>query len=641
MQFKHPEVLYFLFLLVIPIIIHLFQLRRFKKTYFTNVKLLKELQQQTQKSSTIKKWLLLATRLLLLAALIIAFAQPFFTAKDSVGKQNELVILLDNSFSMQAKGSNGELLKKAVQDILESLPENTLFSMVTPSQTYWDTDRKSIQSDLQNLTYTHFSFNIEQLINQVENKKPTTQKDYIIITDGISEAAENLTPLNKDNTYVWLPKTENKINCSIESVNLKADSDIFYELIISLKAYGGLPENIPLTLFNNNETVAKTQVSFKNTTEEIKLSIPKKAFNGKVSINDNSLPYDNSYYFSINEPKKNAILAIGETSKNEFLTRILNDTEFAFSQTELKQLNYNAIENQNVVILNELIDIPQSLSTTLQTFYQNGGTIVCIPNEKSTVTNLNSALQKWSALSFTQSFSSEKEITQIHFNHPLYRNVFEKKVTNFQYPKINTGFELKGTAFAVLSFADGLPFLASVSNTFGNIYIFSSPINKQNSNFQNSPLIVPTFYNIGIAKGNQSLAAYTISENQSVVLNAILSKDEVVTAKNEVYSFIPIQQISNDKLKLSFGDYPEKDGNYTIYQKENTIATISFNYPRNESNITLKPNSLFENYETITSVSQAIDVFNQNRTDTPLWKWFLAATLLFLLFELLIQKFVK
>ena len=68
MQFKHPEILYFLFLLVIPILVHLFQLRRFKKEYFTNVKLLKELQIQTRKSSKIKKWLLLATRLLLLAA---------------------------------------------------------------------------------------------------------------------------------------------------------------------------------------------------------------------------------------------------------------------------------------------------------------------------------------------------------------------------------------------------------------------------------------------------------------------------------------------------------------------------------------------------------------------------------------------
>ena len=116
MQFKHPEILYFLFLLVIPILVHLFQLRRFKKEYFTNVQFLKELSVQTRKSSTIKKWLLLFTRLLLLACLILAFAQPFFTAKESMKATNEMYIILDNSYSMQAKGQKGELLKRAVQD---------------------------------------------------------------------------------------------------------------------------------------------------------------------------------------------------------------------------------------------------------------------------------------------------------------------------------------------------------------------------------------------------------------------------------------------------------------------------------------------------------------------------------------------
>ena len=37
MQFKHPEILYFLFLLVIPVLVHLFQLRRFQKEYFTKI----------------------------------------------------------------------------------------------------------------------------------------------------------------------------------------------------------------------------------------------------------------------------------------------------------------------------------------------------------------------------------------------------------------------------------------------------------------------------------------------------------------------------------------------------------------------------------------------------------------------------
>ncbi len=85
MQFKHPELLWGLLLLLIPILIHLFQLRRFKKTPFTNVKFLKKVISESRRSSTLKKWLLLFTRLMIIAGLVIAFAQPFF-AKSSALK---------------------------------------------------------------------------------------------------------------------------------------------------------------------------------------------------------------------------------------------------------------------------------------------------------------------------------------------------------------------------------------------------------------------------------------------------------------------------------------------------------------------------------------------------------------------------
>src|SRR6218665_181670 len=154
MHFKHPEILYFLFLLIVPILVHLFQLRRFKTSYFTNVRFLKELAVQTRKSSKIKKRLLLATRLLLLTSIILAFAQPFFEAVDSKNASNEMYIVLDNSFSMQAKGKKGELLKRAVQELLENTPENTQFSLLTNTENFWNTDIKSSKSALQNLKYS-------------------------------------------------------------------------------------------------------------------------------------------------------------------------------------------------------------------------------------------------------------------------------------------------------------------------------------------------------------------------------------------------------------------------------------------------------------------------------------------------------
>src|SRR5690606_2788895 len=219
MQFKHPEILYFLFLLLIPILVHLFQLRRFKKEYFTNVRFLKELSLQTRKSSKLKKWLLLATRLLILACIVLAFAQPFFKAKDSNNATNEMYIVLDNSFSMQAKGQKGELLKRAVEDLLEHTPEAQNFSLVTNSETFWNTDIKSIRRDLQNLKYSASPFSIDAAMAKIKSRKSAYNKDIVIITDAVGIKADEFKSIDKEfNTYFIVPGAQQKNNVSTDSV---------------------------------------------------------------------------------------------------------------------------------------------------------------------------------------------------------------------------------------------------------------------------------------------------------------------------------------------------------------------------------------------------------------------------------------
>src|SRR5690606_1748862 len=140
MYFKHPEFLYFLFLLVIPIIVHLFQLRKFRKTPFTNVKFLKKVIVQTRKSSQLKKWLTLLARCLALTCLVFAFAPPFVPNSEIATKPTETVVYLDNSFSMQLEGKRGEMMKRAVQELLENFPEEKEFSLITNDQIYRNTN---------------------------------------------------------------------------------------------------------------------------------------------------------------------------------------------------------------------------------------------------------------------------------------------------------------------------------------------------------------------------------------------------------------------------------------------------------------------------------------------------------------------
>jgi hypothetical protein len=642
MNFKHPEVLYFLFLLVIPILVHLFQLRRFKKEYFTNVQFLKELSIQTRKSSTIKKWLLLLSRLLLLTFLILAFAQPFFAAKESKKNTNEMYIILDNSYSMQAKGKKGELLKRAVQDLLEHTPEAQNFSLITNSDSYWNTDIKAIQKDLQDLKYSASPFRLDNLIAKVNARKSAFNKDIIVITDAVGlETNQTKSFRKEDNVYFIIPEAEQKNNIAIDSVYIQQTLDSFYEIGIKLSANGDDFNDIPIALYNKNKLAAKTLINFETNTKTINFTIPKEDFHGYVSVVDKGLAYDNTYYFSISKPSLTNIFSIGDEEKSNYLARIYTNDEFNYNNFPIANLDYNLLEKQDAIVLNELKDIPQALQTTLKSFVTKGGNLIIIPAQESNVSNLNTFMANFGPLQFKTASQSDKKVTKINFNHPLFSSVFEKRIDNFQYPSTKTAFELNSASPSILSYDDQSPFLTSLPNELSSVYVFAAPINKINSNFQNSPLIVPTFYNMAQSSRKTGVNALIIGEDQPFVVDALLSKDEILTVKNNTESFIPVQQLLNTKVKMTFNESPSEAGNFGIFNGANLVKNISFNYNRTESNLALANPDAANKFKEIDDIETVFDTIQTDRTDTQIWKWFVILALLFLALEVLIQKFVK
>ncbi len=642
MYFKHPELLYFLFLLIVPILVHLFQLRRFKKEYFTNVRFLKALTIQTRKSSTIKKWLLLGCRLLLLTFIILAFAQPYFKAKDSENRSNEMYIILDNSLSMQAKGKKGELLKRAVQELLETIPENASFSLLTNSDSFWNTTKKEIQTELQNLKYSALPFQAESLLAQIKAHKSAFKKDIVIITDAVGLEKKQLQNIHKeDNTFFVIPKAEQKNNIAIDSVYIQETLENFYNLNVELSSYGDDIKPTSIAIYNNNKLIAKTIVSFDTPKKIIPFTIPKQAFQGYVNIDDNGLAYDNSYYFSISKTQKTAVLSIGEAEKSNFLSRIFTNDEFDFQNSTLTSLDYNALEKQDAIILNEIDEIPVALQTTLKTLVEKGSNLILIPSSKGSVPNLNSFLKNFGNIQYQPIENTEKRITKINFNHPLLASVFENQVSNFQYPNTKTNFGLSASFPVVLYYEDGKSFLSSKVNSVSAISVFSAPINPLNSNFQQSPLIVPTFYKMAVQNKNNGIKARIIGDSSPYLVSVALSKDAVLEVKNKAEQFIPVQKSINNKVQLNFNDYPEQAGNFDVLDQKEVVDQLSFNYNRTESQSNTSNENELADYKISDSVTTVFDQLQTERTDSQIWKWFVIFALLFLLIEMALIKFLK
>lgn len=642
MHFKHPEVLYFLFLLLIPILVHLFQLRRFKTELFTNVRFLKALTIQTRKSSKIKKWLLLICRLLLLTCIIIAFAQPFFSSKDSKNKNNELFIILDNSYSMQAKGKKGELLKRAVQELLEETPENITFSLLTNSENFWNTDIKSVRSNLQNLKYSSEAFNLDNILAKVKAHKSPYNKDVVVLTDGLSITEKQVKTSDQNmNPLFILSEAEQKNNASVDSVFISKTVENFYEITVQVTGYGDKFPSVPISIFDNNKLIAKTTVDLDSKKKNITFTIPKKSFHGYISIQDNGLAYDNILYFSISKNKKANVISVGEPAKSNFLTRIYTPDEFVFKNYSLSTLDYNSIEQQDAIVLNELNEIPQALATTLKSFVSKGGHVVVIPSSESSIETYNAFFKNFGSLSYSPLEQTEKQITKINFNHPIFNNVFESKITNFQYPKTKISYRLSSSSPAALSYEDQSPFLTSVTNSVATVAVFAAPLNLENSNFQQSPLIVPTFYKMVINNQNNGVIAYTIGSNSPHITDSALQKDAIVTIKGTEEQFIPIQQILSTKVKMTFNGYPKQAGNFSVFSKKEWIENLSFNYARSESDLIKNNDNVLADLNQESSITSFFNALQTNRTDNQIWKWFVIFALLFLLLEMAILKFVK
>lgn len=642
MHFKNPEILYFLFLLIVPILVHLFQLRRFKTSYFTNVRFLKELAIQTRKSSKIKKRLLLATRLFLLTCVILAFAQPFFEAIDSKNSANEMYIVLDNSFSMQAKGKKGELLKRAVQELLENTPETAKFSLLTNTENFWNTDIKSAKSSLQNLKYSATPFELSAITAKIKAHKSANKKDIVIITDAVGLAEKDVKNIDFDEKpYFIIPEAEQKNNISIDSVFINQTLENFYEIGINLSAYGEDFKPVSMALYNQKKLIAKTIINFDSKKKKVNFTIPKEAFHGYVVIEDNGLSYDNTLFFSISKAKKTNVISIGEPEKSNFLSRIYTSAEFNYNNYSISSLDYNSLEKQNTIILNELTEIPQALQTTLKAFVSKGGNLVVIPSEKSSVLNLNTFLANFGKIQFNNLKTESKQITKINFDHPLFSGVFENKITNFQYPKTNSSFDISSPYPAVLSYEDQSPFVTMIQNPVAGITVFSAPVNSENSNFQQSPLIVPLFYKMGQNNQKTGVNALTIGNNQPYFVDVLLSKDAILEVKGTEDSFIPIQQILNNKVKLTFNDFPDTAGNYSVFDKKESVENLSFNYNRSESDLSQVNTNVVSDFKTADTISTIFNTLQTERTDSQIWKWFVIFALLFLALEMAIIKFVK
>jgi len=652
MQFKYPEVLFFLFLLLIPLLIHLFNLRRFKKESFTNVKFLKEIDLESRKSSKLKKLLVLFSRMLAFAALIIAFSQPFINKNKDL-KLRESIIYLDNSLSLQATGKSGiDKFQSSKNQLLEILDyKDQAVSLISNEKLLNQLDNKSLNKELISLEFHPLKKDINQVLLQINNhyKSATeTLLDVYLISDfqNINGAIDTGLIYDFHNYNIVDLSDRTVENISLDTVWI-AENDGKQIVLKALLSSWEMPANdLSVSLFINEELYGKTTVNIeKGSKKEIEFLIPVAKSNyGKISLADHRLNFDNELYFSIPERPKKNVLIIGDSSG--FLERIYQEDEFSLTNTSYAELDQSIIPAQELIILNELDKISKPLSQSLQTFVRQNGNLVIIPSDQIDIDTYNDLFSSVANGRITGSFEQTKSVNRINYDHPFYDKVFEKEVNNFQYPTISEGYTADLTnASPLLQFDDLTDFVSEIRYFDNKVYWIASPLSIQGNKFVNSPLIVPLFYNFSIQNKNDNAIFLNIGQQNQIITYADDSDDAPLKIINGATEFIPMQTKSSKLIKVTTEEFPIKSGIYELQSKGKLMKRLAFNYDRIESDLNFNDlttlTDQYQNMHLYNSLEKALKEGNERNINKDLWQLFIIFALVFLILEILLQKFLK
>jgi len=640
MQFYHPEILYGLFALIIPIIVHLFQLRKFKTEPFTNVALLKKLVISSRKSSKLKKWLSLITRLLIMTCLVLAFAQPYFKTSKIVKQNKQIGVFIDNSFSMALKGQNASLFDQSKEELLKFIPENENYHIATHNEVLKNINTNEFKTWLYDLNFSPISLELKAILNKTQSlypAKPNQQNEIVILSDFQNLKSFDTSNLKNNYNYHFIkyqPKPQT--NFSIDTAFIKTSIEQ-KTLIFKVSASEITSHSLPVSLYDDKTLLGKFSLNFKNEKQKThSFDIEQnEILNGRIQIDDASLNFDNTLYFSIDRPEKIKVLVISDQA-SLYLDKIFNNQRFDYQQRLINNLEYAEISEADVLILNELQSIPQSLNVSIENFVNNNNVLGIVPAKTINLNTYNELFGILNLKPYSQVNSNAIKLTTILFEHPIFENVFTEKVQNFDYPTFNSYYQSSNPQKA-LALSNGSAFLES----HNKIYRFNAAI-EDNSNFKQSPLVVLSFYNLALQAQNTTQLYAKIGEVYKLDIKTQINSDEVLSLSQEDYKFIPRQTLKGQNITLEFVDNPKTPGHYALVNPQNdTISQLAFNASRIENKLKYLDLSNFDNVHTYDSFSTYAKKISSTQNTKSLWQWFITFALIFMIIELLLLRFIK
>lgn len=673
MIFTAPLFLIGLVAVAIPVVVHLFNFRRYKKVYFSNVERLEQLQSETRKQSTLRQILIMAARILAIVFLVLAFARPVIKKGDNTfASGNNLVsVYIDNSFSMDGTDGSVSLLEKAkgkAREIVAAYGPTDRFQLMTSDvagrQFHWLnkddmlTEIDDVESSGSTLT---IAAAVQKLSDFLSHGGGENRQAYII--SDFQASTVDLSDLKKDSTIglTLVPlESVGRSNVYIDSVALGAPvtnkgSSVTVEVWVCNESDEDL-EKQPVTLFVNERQRALATVDLpaqSRSKVDMHFVVDMTGIlNCRVETVDYPVTFDDKHYFTLNVRDRIRGLIVEGADRNIFLEKLFDgDSTVVMASMAVQQMDFSRIDGTDVIVLDELKSMPSGMSQSLKGFVDDGGTAVVILGSDVDVDSYNEALGLFAAPRIGSRRQGRFPVAAVNFDNALYSNVFAGGNKDVEMPTVTDYYRLESSASTIrepiMTLSNGDEYISVTQSGAGRLYLIAAPLRDEHSDFVRQALFVPTVYNMALYSVPPTALYVSFGNEEPLVLSGDYggAEGKVRMRMDGVPEFEEIPDIR--RLGSRFVFFPRGPlngaGNYILECEGTAKEGVSFNYSRIESHMQflgadelkkmVKDNNVAR-CSVVQNSDKPLDVYLKEQTEGyKLWRWCLLLCLLMIALE--------
>ncbi|NQW42205.1 MAG: BatA domain-containing protein [Bacteroidetes bacterium] len=669
MVWLYPLFLWALLALLIPIIIHLFNFRRYKKIAFTNVRFLKQINQQTKSGNQLKKYLILGSRLLALTFLVFAFAQPVITNKNNqLNAKKQLVsIVLDNSYSMNNIGEEGPLLeasKNRARAIINASANNNEFNIITANvdeSLLHNTNKQTALENLDKIKISAGSKSFSQLLSVQQRllaKSELIKSSYIIsdfqknnpitITQSDRSVKQTLVKINAENAENISIDT-----CYFSSPILQVGQPIGIEVWVSNKTSKDI-EGLTLDLKIDNKPKGIASYNIKAFGKE------KQVINFVLEVGGNhqcvlqlpgdNMAFDDQLYFSIN--LKNNFKVLNISDDDRYIQAIFNAQKgFTYVPMKSGNIQFSEFQNASLICLQGASTLSTGAVTELNKYAKDGGNVFVFPNANLPFGGLQNLASVFGFQIAENETPFLSKVSSFDREHPIFNQVFEKIPKNPDLPSVSNYFPINSPAgITIFKLPNGNSYLQDITAGKGHLFICASALTNEFTNFQNHALFVPILLKAAMLNNFKNEIYYQCGQTDGIETDLKYQKENNIQFKMGKFNYSPEVINTNGNITLNTNGEIETAGNYTLSSSasDSTLSAISFNYNRNESDCrTFNETEMQKKADEMgaelftKSAEKLASEISVAQKGSPMWKWCIILVLLFLLIEILLIRFLN